>query len=154
MLMAQNPGAIFVQTLAQRGEQWKPGAPTMKRFSTTTRVRYAETDASGIVYYNNYFVYFEVGRVELFRQLGLPYDRRLPIVEARCRYHASARFDDLLRIETFVEQLRTRAFRIGSRVYRDRQLLVEGHVAMATVDDQGQLIPLPDVFRETLEPLL
>ncbi len=132
----------------------------MKRFSTTLRARYAETDTSGIVYYNNYFVYFEVGRVEMFRELGLPYDRRLPIVEARCRYHASAQFDDRLEVQTFVEEVRTRAFRIGSRVYRlppgggEPQLLVEGHVAMATVDDQGALIPLPAAFREAFEGLM
>ena len=126
----------------------------MKPFTTSLRVRYAETDTSGIVYYNNYFIYFEVGRVEMFRELGLPYDRRLPIVESHCRYHASARFDDLLLVETRVEEVRTRAFRIGSRVLRvppnggEPELLVEGYVAMATVDDEGQLMELPAPFRE------
>ena len=131
----------------------------MKHFSMTLRARYAETDTSGIVYYNNYFVYFEVGRVEMFRELGLPYDRRLPIVEAHCRYHASAEFDDQLEVQTCVEEVRTRAFRVGSRVYRlpgdggDPVLLVEGYVAMATVDDDGQLVPLPAPFREAFEGL-
>ena len=126
----------------------------MKPHTTTLRVRYAETDASGIVYYNNYFIYFEVGRVEMFRELGLPYDQHLPIVEAHCRFHASACFEDLLEVQTFVEEVRSRAFRIGSRVFRvppgcgKPELLVEGYVAMATVDDQGQLVELPQAFRE------
>ncbi len=126
----------------------------MEPHSTSLRVRYAETDASGIVYYNNYFIYFEVGRVEMFRELGLPYDRHLPIVEAHCRFHASARFEDQLQVQTRVEEVRTRAFRIGSRVLRvppgsgDLELLVEGYVAMATVDDEGQLVELPPAFRE------
>ena len=127
----------------------------MKPHRTQARVRYAETDTSGIVYYNNYFIYFEVGRIEMFRELGLTYDRHLPIVEAHCRFHASAKFDDLLEIQTTCEELRTRAFRLGSRVYRlgdaAPELLAEGYVAMATVDDQGQLVPLPAPLRQALE---
>ncbi len=74
-------------------------------YTTRTRVRYAETDATGIVYYGSYFEYFEVGRVEMFRTLGLPYDWRLPIVETHCRYRAEARFDDVLEVETTVEEV-------------------------------------------------
>ena len=65
----------------------------LRQFRTQTRVRYAETDATGIVYYANYLIYFELGRIEMFRELGLSYDRHLPIVETGCRYHASASFD-------------------------------------------------------------
>ena len=90
----------------------------MRRFTTRTRARYAETDATGIVYYNSYFVYFELGRVEMFRELGLPYDGRLPIVETSCRYRASAQFDDVLEIQTVVEELRTRSFRTSCQVFR------------------------------------
>ncbi len=90
----------------------------MNVFRTRLRARYADTDATGIVYYGSYHRYFEVGRVEMFRELGLPYDWRLPIVETRCRYRASARFDDLLEVRSFVEEVRTRAFRIGQQVYR------------------------------------
>jgi acyl-CoA thioester hydrolase len=69
-----------------------------KIFHTGCDVRFAETDASGIVYYNNYFVYFELGRVALFKELGLPYDRRVPIKEAYCDFKASACFGDSLSI--------------------------------------------------------
>ena len=123
-----------------------------RMFETRTRVRYAETDASGIVYYSTYFVYFELGRIEMFRELGLTYDRHLPIAETACRYHASARFDDQLEIHSIVEQVRRCGFRIGSRVYRlseaaEPVLLVEGHTAMVTVDPDNRPIPLPEPFR-------
>ena len=132
----------------------------MRVFKTRTRVRYAETDCSGIVYYNQYFVYFELGRVELFRALQLPYDRRLPIVEAGCRFHASARFDDLLEIHTFVEEIRTRAFRFGHQVHRVRdeatdelELLARGFAAMVHADPGRQGAPMPARFREALESI-
>ena len=93
----------------------------MKVFSTRLRVRYADTDTSGIVYYASYFLYFETGRVEMFRELGLPYDYHLPIVETACRYRAPARFDDLLEVHSFVEGTRSKGFRIGHRVRNLRQ---------------------------------
>lgn len=127
----------------------------MRRYTTRTRARYAETDATGIVYYNSYFVYFEIGRVEMFRELGLPYDGRLPIAETSCRYRASARFDDLLEIQTFVEEVRTRSFRTGCQVFRviddaPAELLVEGATAMVTLGDDGKPAPLPEAFRVAL----
>lgn len=123
-------------------------------YKTRTRVRYAETDASGIAYYNNYFLYFELGRVEMFRELGLPYDERLPIAETYCQYHASAHFDDRLEIHSFVEGLRRCGFRIGSRIYRlteaEPTLLVEGYTAMVTVGEDKLPRPLPKKFLEAL----
>lgn len=133
--------------------------PSMPRiFETRTRARFAETDESGIVYYGSYFVYFELGRVEMFRELGLAYDFHVPIVETRCRYHAPARFDDELSIHTFVEELRTRAFRLGARVYRvrdhgDDELLCEGWTAMVTTGDDRRPIPIPADFRAALEAI-
>ncbi|MFH2008995.1 MAG: thioesterase family protein [bacterium] len=131
----------------------------MKIFKTRTRVRYAETDATAIVYYGNYFVYFELGRIEMFRELGLPYDWRLPIVETHCRYHASAAFDDPLEIHTFLEELRARGFKLGCRVYRVRDddpeplLLVEGYSSMVTVGEERTPIPLPEDFRRAFDQL-
>lgn len=120
-------------------------------FTTDTRVRYAETDASGIVYYANYFIYFELGRLEMFRQLGLPYDRRLPIVETRCRYHASAHFEDLLVVRSRLGEVRSKGFRIDHEVRRGEELLVEGHTAMVTAGDDGRPVPLPERFRRAFE---
>src|SRR5213593_184726 len=81
---------------------------------TTVRARYAETDRMGVIYYGNYFTFFEVGRVEWCRARGFNYrdmerddGALLVVAEARCRYKAPARFDDLLRIRTRLKQART-----------------------------------------------
>ena len=127
----------------------------MRIFKTRTRVRYAETDATGIVYYANYFIFFELGRLEMFRELDLPYDRRLPIAETYCRYHASACFDDELEIHTFVEGVRSRGFRLGAKVFRvdedEMVLLVEGYTAMVTADDDGTTVDMPENFKRAFE---
>ena len=82
---------------------------------TRLRVRYAETDQMGVVYYANYFVWCEIGRGEFFRQLGYDYkqmeiadDCHLPVVEATCRYRSPARYDDEVIIETTVTAMRSR----------------------------------------------
>ena len=126
-----------------------------KIFKTQTRVRYAETDASGIVYYNNYFVYFEIGRIEMFRELHLPYDHRLPIAESYAEYHDSAEFDDMLEIHSFVAEVRRAGFRIGCQVYRllendEKLLLVSGYTAMVTVDDNRKPTTLSPAFKTAL----
>ncbi len=128
-----------------------------RKHTTRTRVRYAETDATGIVYYANYFIYFELGRLEMFRELGLPYDRHLPIVETTCRYRASAEFDDVLEIRSHVGELRSKGFRIDHEVHRvddasgTLTLLVEGSTAMVTADDDGRPVPLPPAFRRAFD---
>jgi len=82
---------------------------------TMIRVRYAETDTMGVVYYGNYLTYFEVGRVEFLRQCGLPMsdvDRKvhLPVVEAVVRYVRPARLDDLLRVRCWVGEKKRASF--------------------------------------------
>ena len=131
------------------------GHPPDTTYTTHTRVRYAETDASGIVYYANYFVYFELGRLSMFRELGLPYDWRLPIRDTYCRYHASARFEDELEIRTRVLELRGKGFKLGSEVYRaadgaEPELLVQGYTVMVTLNDDGEIAPMPEAFVQAL----
>jgi len=123
-----------------------------RTFLTTTRVRFAETDAAGIVYYNNYFIYFELGRVEMFRELELPYNWRLPIAEAYCDFKASARFDDALEIRSHLTEIRRCGFRITHEVYRledgsESELLVKGFVAMVYFGDDRQPAALPVDFK-------
>jgi acyl-CoA thioester hydrolase len=78
----------------------------MPSSTTTIRVRYAETDQMGVVYYANYLVWFEVARTDLLRQLGWTYREmegsgvRLPVIEARCTYHRPTRYDDELEVRT------------------------------------------------------
>ena len=75
-------------------------------YETRFRVRYAETDQMGVVYHSNYIIWFEVGRVEMFRQLGFTYSEmeqqestRLAVVDVRCRYKNPARYDEALLAE-------------------------------------------------------
>ena len=101
---------------------------------TTLRVRYAESDQMGVVYHANYLVWFEVGRVELLRQLGFSYQEmeaegmHTPVVEVQCRYKHPARFDDLITIRTRLAQMRTSLLRFQYEIVRtaDGRLLAEG----------------------------
>ena len=106
------------------------------------RVRYAETDAEGVVYYANHFVYMEVGRVNFFRALGLGRDYwdssdfGIVIAEASCRYHAPARFDDLLVIRTWVEDVRRSSFAFAYEIVKDEDgcLLADGRTVQVLVN--------------------
>ena len=119
----------------------------------TIRVRYAETDRMGLLHHATYFVYFEMGRVELLRQRGLSYrdleddGYLLVVVEIGCQFKRPARYDDLLTIRTVVE--RTTAVRIDHR-YEVRcagQLLAEGSSTLACIDRDGRPQALPDFLR-------
>src|ERR1700751_2802211 len=94
---------------------------------TRQRVRYAETVQMGIVYYANYLVWFEIGRVELLRSLGLAYSLLeanhgciLPVVDAHCRYRAPARYDDEILIETSPALLRGSVIKFAYRILRKK----------------------------------
>jgi acyl-CoA thioester hydrolase len=109
------------------------------------RVRYAETDAEGVVYYANHFVYMEVGRINFLRALGL--DRAfwhkagwgIVIVEASCRYHAPAHFDELLVIRTWLENVRRSSFTFSYELLnaQTKQQLAEGRTVQVFVDLQA-----------------
>ncbi len=84
----------------------------MKHTEITIRVRYQETDQMGFVYYSNYFVYFEMGRIEFLRNLGFSYSELekenifLAVVDAHCKYRAQARFYYLLVIKTCLSKMK------------------------------------------------
>ena len=88
----------------------------MRKFSTRTRARYCETDAAGVVYYGSFMHYFEVGKMEMYRELGLTYQWDIPILETYCRYPAPCYFDDELEIRTWFDGIRSKGFRIHSEV--------------------------------------
>lgn len=115
------------------------------------RVRYAETDAMGVVYYANYLVYFELGRTEWVRAHGVPYREfedegvLLPVVDVSCRYHASARYDDLLRIETTATMITPARITFHYRVTRPATagtLLADGYTAHVFLTRDGRLTRL------------
>jgi len=131
------------------------------------RVRYAETDQMGIVYYANYLVWFEIGRVELLRSLGLAYSQMekdhkliLPVVEANCRYRAPARYDDEILIETRPAMLRGSVLKFAYRILRaphdgeQPKLLAEGETIHVVCDENLQRMPLPEQYSHALRALM
>jgi acyl-CoA thioester hydrolase len=131
--------------------------------TTDVRVRYAETDQMGVAYHANYLVWCEVGRTDFIRELGVSYaelERRgvmLAVSEATLRFQASARYDDVVRIETRLLGVRSRMVSFGYELTR-----MEGpggvagaRLAMATTDlismtPDGRPTAMPPEFRELL----
>ena len=136
---------------------------TMKEPVTkmTCRVLYGDTDSGGVVYYGNYFRYFEAGRTEFLRLYGTSYRELesqgyiLPVVECGCRYKASARYDDLLVLETSLLEVKKISCRFNHRILRenDGKLLVKGFTVHAVVDRQGKLTRFPADFMAMLEKI-
>jgi acyl-CoA thioester hydrolase len=120
------------------------------------RVRYAETDAAGVVYYGNYLTYFEVVRVELLRALGCPITEieargvLLPVVEARLKYLRPARLDDLLTVSAGLDSVGPASFAVDYEVTRDDGLLlVTGSTRLAVCErETGRAIAMPAWLRE------
>jgi acyl-CoA thioester hydrolase len=126
---------------------------------TRLRVRYAETDQSGVVYHSNYLIWLEVGRVELCRDHGFNYrdmeieaDAFLPVTELSVKYRASARYDDEILIRTRVARLRSRAISFEYQVIResDGTLLVEGKTDHIVMNSQGKARAFPSKYAEMI----
>lgn len=123
------------------------------------RVIYGDTDMMGVVYYGNYFRYFEAGRSEFLRAAGLPYGEleeagfALPVASASAKYHASARYDDLLTLETSVEAIRMGSLRMAYRLVRepDGLLIATGETVHACVGTSGKVTRIPDLLRDRLQ---
>lgn len=131
------------------------------KFTTSLRVRYSETDQMGVVYHGNYFAWFEVGRVELMRELGFSYkeleaqeDCILPVVEASCRYRSPARYDDLLRLETMIKVLRGPIVIFTYELYRTDILLADGETKHVAVNKALQRRRLPERHHAALLKIL
>jgi acyl-CoA thioester hydrolase len=120
------------------------------------RVRYAETDQMGIVYYANHFVWFEVGRTDLLRHVGWTYREMehegfsLPVVEAHCEYRQPARYDDELEIRTRGELLSAVRVRFDYEVVRAATVLAGGHTVHAALDAAGRPRRLPERISQLL----
>ncbi len=125
--------------------------------TTTLRVRYAETDQMGVVYYANYFVWFEIGRTDFCRQHGFAYKEMeqqdglyIIVAEARCRYKAPARYDDELVICTCLRAVRRRVLVFGYEVRHlgTDEILAEGETVHVITDRDGRPRSLPDRYRD------
>src|SRR5262249_31069010 len=116
------------------------------------RVRYAETDQMGVVYHSNYIVWFEVGRVELLRQLGFTYKEmerqdecHIAVVDVKCRYKSPALYDDEILIRTHLKNVRDSLIHFGYEILRasDQTLLAEGESTHIVVGSDFQRRALP-----------
>jgi len=122
------------------------------------RVRYGETDQMGVVYYGNYAQYFEMGRTEWLRKLGVSYrwmednGIMLPVTELQIKYHKSATYDDVLRIETMLVKLPGIRITFTYRIYNEKnELLTSGTTTLVFIDKKtGKPILAPDYILEKL----
>ena len=128
---------------------------------TRLRVRYAETDQMGVVYHSNHLIWFEIGRVELMRQLGFTYrdmerDDRcfIAVAEARCRYRAPIYYDDEVIVRTKLKSVRESVVHFSYELVRGEngELLAEGETTHIVTDSNMKIAVLPEkylkVFRE------
>jgi acyl-CoA thioester hydrolase len=114
------------------------------------RVRYAETDAMGILHHANYLVFFEMGRTELYRASGGNYREMeeqglfFVVVEMRVKYRAPAKYDDLLTVRTKISRITPVKLEHDYEIYRDTQLLASAHSVLACIDREGKVRRIPD----------
>ena len=131
------------------------GSKTATVNETRIRVRYAETDQMGVVYHSNHFIWFEVGRVELLRQLGFSYktmeredDCFIAVVDARCRYKAPVHYDDEVIVRTYLKHVREKVIRFGYELRRAEtgELLAEGETMHLVADARMKPRALPEKY--------
>ena len=129
-----------------------------RRSTSRVRVRYAETDKMGVVYYAHYFVWFEVGRTDWLRDTGWTYrdmeaeGLALPVIDARCEYKAGARYDDEIDIRTSARQVSPVRLAFDYEVVRGEggTLLASGHTVHAVLDRTGRPVRLPQRVKDLL----
>lgn len=118
---------------------------------TSYRVIYGDTDQMGVVYYANYLRWFERGRSEFLRQIGLPYSTieregiHFPVVEVTCRYAQSARYDELIRIETALAEVGRASLSFEYRIQLEaaNTILATGTTKHASINASGQIVRIP-----------
>jgi acyl-CoA thioester hydrolase len=127
------------------------GEVSLKEKGIKVRVIYADTDAMGIVYYANYLKWFETGRTELMRSMGIgssdleESDCYLPVSEAYCHYLSPARYDDLLTIKTEIAYIRRASIRFNYAVVDEsgERIMAEGYTLHALTDEEGRIRRIP-----------
>ena len=124
----------------------------LKKTPVRIRVIYADTDAMGIVYHTNYIRWFEIGRSELFRDMGIRYTEveasgfNLPLTKVYCHYLLPARYDDILLVETDIDYLKRASIRFRYRIWDDQRknLLSEGYSVHACTGGDGRILRIPE----------
>ena len=132
----------------------------MASYDFEVRIAYADTDRMGVVYYANYLVLFERGRTEYLRSVGLRYrdledDAHLfmPVVEAHCEYFAPARYDDLIRVRTFLGKVGSASIEFRHEIFRAEsgEKIAAGYTRHAVVGKTWKVIRMPEFLRQKLE---
>ena len=119
--------------------------------TTTCRVRYGDTDKMGYVYHANYFRWFEMGRSEMFRHLGIPYKSIeskgyfLPLSEVHCKFDFPSQYDDLLVIETSLDSKVKAGMKFDYRVFSEdgKRVLAKGYTIHACINRDGRVVRPP-----------
>ncbi|MCQ2229536.1 MAG: acyl-CoA thioesterase [Bacteroidales bacterium] len=132
----------------------------MLQTKTQFRVRYADTDKMGVVYHSNYAVYFEVGRTEMFREIGLSYNEMeknnlmLPLVDLYINYKRPALYDDMITVTTTVTEMPNVKIRFDYEIHNEQgELLVTGYATLVFIDMlRNRPMRMPDNIRALLEP--
>jgi acyl-CoA thioester hydrolase len=126
---------------------------------TRLRVRYAETDQMGVVYHSNHLIWFEVGRVELMRQMGFSYrdmerqdGRCIAVAEAKCRYRAPVYYDEEVVVRTKLKNVRESVIIFSYELVRadNGVLLAEGETTHIVTDLDMKVAPLPQKYLKAL----
>src|SRR5690606_18144291 len=133
----------------------------MKEFQFTTRVRYAETDQMGVVYHGNYAVFFEMGRVEWLRNMGVSYKSMeehgimLPVVSLTMNYQKSAKYDDLLTVKIIFKSQTSVKIEFDYAIYNEKgELLTTGYSMLVFVNMKtGRPTPPPEYILAKLKGL-
>jgi acyl-CoA thioester hydrolase len=132
----------------------------MVKHATSIRIRYADTDQMKFVYYGKFFEYFEQGRSDLLREIGLPYTRVeemglfIPVVEAHAEYKKPARYDDLLQVVTILRDPPVARVRLDYEVYREgeKEMLADGYTIHSFLNaETGKPTRAPAQFVEAIE---
>jgi acyl-CoA thioester hydrolase len=130
----------------------------MTTHKTTCRVRYGDTDKMGFVYHANYFRWFEVGRSEMFRSMGIPYKSIeskgffLPLSEMHCKFNAPSQYDDILVIETSLDLHYRAGMKFDYQIFSENgdKLLVSGYTKHACVDSGGRVVRPPKFLMDRI----
>ena len=125
---------------------------------TKIRVIYADTDAMGIVYHANYIRWFEIGRIELLRKMGITYSEvekdgfYLPVTRVYCHYHLPAHYDEIVLVETRIAYLKRASIKFTYLIWDESRenLLTEGYTIHACTDRDGKIIRVPSVITDKI----
>lgn len=130
----------------------------MLKHKTTCRVRYGDTDKMGFVYHANYFRWFEIGRSEMFRSMGIPYKSIeskgffLPLSEMHCTFNAPSQYDDILVIETSLDTRYRAGMKFDYKIFSENndKLLAKGYTKHACVDSGGRVVRPPKFLTNSI----